>query len=750
MPKLFHLSLLLLAVLTQPAVLQAQTTVLHHEMRISLQPDQHQLIVEDTIKLPQSILQSTGGVVHFLLHQGFQPVSATPRVKIVKERNVPPFMGSRMESGTFLDENNLSEYYTVTLPPGSKTFTIQYQGEIYHSLRRQGKEYARGFSETDGIISTDGIYLSGKSFWYPWFNDDLVSFTLDVQLPEEWEIISQGERTRHVHAGGLMKVQWESPEPQEGIYLVGGRLTEYSRTEGAVQTMIFLRTPDKQLASRYLDATGRYLKMYRMLIGPYPYKKFALVENFWETGYGMPSFTLMGSKIMRLPFILYSSYPHEILHNWWGNSVYVDEEEGNWSEGLTTYLADYLIEEQQGRAVEYRRTTLQKYRDYVGDPASGLATKDFPLTEFRSRSSSVTEAVGYGKTLMFFHMLRQQLGDQGFTRALQKFYQTNRFKRASFSDLRAAFSSMTGEDLDTEFSQWINQSGAPVLQIRQAITKPDGKDYRLNAVLEQVQSGPVYKLRVPIAIYLKGQNQAYQTTVAMDQKRLELDLRVSARPLRLDVDPEFDVFRRLDPSEVPPALTLVFGSDHVLVLLPARSPEKIREGYRQLVETWRLSRTNQLEIKLDSEVTGLPSDRTVWLFGWENRFRPKVADGTVRYGVSFTDAGLQMSETRFLRNKHSVVLVAPHPENPHLALAWVATDRVSAMPGLGQKLPHYGQYSYLVFEGDEPKNIAKGQWPVVNSSMSVAVGQSDGYGDGDVAHESRVKLAPRRALIDQP
>ena len=31
--------------------------------------------------------------------------------------------------------------------------------------------------------------------------------------------------------------------------------------------------------------------MYNKLLGPYPYTKFALVENFWETGYGMPSFT---------------------------------------------------------------------------------------------------------------------------------------------------------------------------------------------------------------------------------------------------------------------------------------------------------------------------------------------------------------------------------------------------------------------------------------------------------------------------
>ena len=40
-----------------------------------------------------------------------------------------------------------------------------------------------------------------------------------------------------------------------------------------------------------------------------------------------------------------------------------------------------------------------------------------------------------------------------------------------------------------------------------------------------------------------------------------------------------------------------------------------------------------------------------------------------------------------------------------------------AVPGLLRKLPHYGKYSYLVFEGDEPVNIEKGQWPVIESPL---------------------------------
>ncbi|NIQ08653.1 MAG: M1 family metallopeptidase, partial [Gammaproteobacteria bacterium] len=86
---------------------------------------------------------------------------------------------------------------------------------------------------------------------------------------------------------------------------------------------------------------------------------------------------------------------------------------------------------------------------------------DFALTEFQSRHNAATEAVGYGKSLMMWHMLRRQVGDEQFIRSLQKFYGDNKFKRASFADIRQAFESVTGEDFELFFDQWVNRVGAP-------------------------------------------------------------------------------------------------------------------------------------------------------------------------------------------------------------------------------------------------------------------------------------------------
>ena len=87
------------------------------------------------------------------------------------------------------------------------------------------------------------------------------------------------------------------------------------------------------------------------------------------------------------------------------------------------------------------------------------------MTEFRSRHSAATEAVGYGKTLMGFHMLRRQLGDEAFKAALARFYREHRGSKAGFGDIRAQLEQVSGQDLELFFEQWVELAGAADLRL---------------------------------------------------------------------------------------------------------------------------------------------------------------------------------------------------------------------------------------------------------------------------------------------
>ncbi len=685
-----------------------------HDLRVVLRPESNRVEVLDTITLPAG-----AETARFVLHGGLAPALEGAGSLELLDRGKGP-------DGVPL------ERYEVTLGPGAPRFTLRYAGELHHPVERAGEAYGRGFDVSPGIVGADGVYLSGASRWYPAVADALVTFDLEVTLPPGWRSMSQGRRERE--EAEQPRETWRIASPQDEIFLIAGPFTEYRRSAGAVEALVLLREPDPSLAARYLEATGRYVEMYRQLIGPYPYGKFALVENFWETGYGMPSFTLLGPRVIRLPFILHTSYPHEILHNWWGNGVYVDYGSGNWSEGLTSYLADHLIKEQRGQGAAYRLAALQKYADHVRDG------KDFPLRAFRGRHGSVSEAVGYGKTMMAFHMLRRRLGDEQFREGLRRLYRTHRFRVASFDDVAASFSAAAGERLDAFFDQWIERTGAPTLRVRDAEIRRAGERHVLTATLEQLQPGAAYALRVPLAVHLDG-GAVEQHEIALDGRVERVELTLPARPIRLDVDPEFDLFRRLDRAEIPPAISQMLGAEAVLFVLPSAAPEPVREGYRSLVEAWRRGRTGRFELRDDAELEALPDDRSVWLFGWENRFRPALEASLEGHAFAAQADRVRLGDDALERGRDAVVAVARHPADPDHALAWVALDNVAAMAGLARKLPHYGKYGYLGFRGDEPTNVAKGQWPVLDSPMSVAFADDA---------PPQAPLAPREALIDPP
>lgn len=708
---------LILTLVVMPACLKAAETV-RHDLKVVLYPQEQRFTAKDTITIPEKLFPD----LQFLLHSGLQPSSPTAGVRIIRD-------AERSEAVPL-------ESFRATLPPGRNTFVLEYGGTIYHPLESYGKEQARGFKQTAGVISAEGVYLAGSSNWYPMFGKTLVTFSLQVELPPQWDAVSQGERTLHTRKKNTTLVRWESPQVQEEIYLVAAPFIEYTKPAGRVAAMVFLRKPDENLAGKYLDAAVRYLAMYADLIGPYPYKKFALVENFWETGFGMPSFTLLGSKIIRFPFILHSSYPHEILHNWWGNSVYPDYEKGNWTEGLTAYLADHLIKEIEGNAAAYRQGVLQKYADYV------LKGRDFALVQFRSRHSTASEAVGYGKALMFFHMLRQELGDAIFVQGLRDFFNKNRFRMASFDDLRKSFKRVSGQDMSLNFNQWITQPGAPALKVSRVQARPAGGGWILTALIEQVQPEDVYHLRIPVAVTMEGQGRAFQTVVVMDRQRLELQLRMPARPIRLDVDPEFDLFRRLDRDEIPAALSQALGAQKMLILLPSAANKGLLQAYRDLARSFSKSGPDTVAVKLDTEVQKLPLDRAVTLFGWNNYFLGEIVAALAGYDVTINQEAVYIGQTTIRRENHAVVLTARRPQNKNLSLTWIASDLPAAFAGLGRKLPHYHKYSYLGFKGPEPVNVAKGQWPVLDSPMTIFLPRSD----GTIAKVERGKLAPRAPL----
>ncbi|MBT8148013.1 MAG: M20/M25/M40 family metallo-hydrolase [Gammaproteobacteria bacterium] len=679
------------ALLVLPLYVSAQSNeTIHHSLTVTLDPASNYLSVTDTISLPESL---SGSDFSFLLNDNLTITDSSATVSLQGSSDSSTAIGI---NSTGADTASSNRYGFSLRSPRNRQLELSYEGRIFQATQQSSAQYSQSFSETSGIINEQGVYLNGASLWVPNFEQGLVSFDLTVEFmpgAESWSAVSQGA------ANGDNR--WVETSPMEEIYLIAADFTRYAVESDRVDMLVYLRQPDPNLAAKYLDATQRYLALYEPLLGAYPFDKFALIENFWETGYGMPSFTLLGSQIIRFPFIIDSSYPHEILHNWWGNGVYPDYDSGNWSEGLTTYLADHLFQEMNGLGHEYRKNNLIRYRNYVA------AETDFALNQFTSRSSAATQAVGYGKTLMLWHMLRQQVGDELFIEGLRRLYEDYKFQQIGFSEIAQLFTEVVGRDLQPFFDQWVNRVGAPGLEL--SVEQVGNNQARIKYT--QMQSDAAYELTVPVALYYAGETEPRIHNIELSQKSQE-EIADDFEALQaVVVDPYFDLFRQLDREEIPPTIGQLFGASQISFIVPQQN----REHWVRMAESFAAG--VEAQIIMAEDIEQLPADRSVWILGRDNPFSSVVADSVAVYDTQFTENGLSLTGSPVEFTNRSSVLTGRHPSDAELAIGWIHVDDMIAMPGMIEKLPHYGKYSFLSFVGDEPTNDVKGNWTSPASPM---------------------------------
>ncbi|MEE4608683.1 MAG: M1 family aminopeptidase, partial [Desulfobacteraceae bacterium] len=410
-----------------------------------------------------------------------------------------------------------------------------------------------------GTISAAGVFLLDGAGWYPDLADSRPTFALEVKAPAGILAVTAGRNLGHQTTDGASISRWHIDHPVRGLALSAAAYQVAERRLGETVVATYFRQGNLDLSPAYLEAAAGYLEFYQERFGPYPFPKFAVVENFFPTGYGFASYTLIGESVLRLPFIIATSLGHEIAHCWWGNGVWVDFTGGNWSEGLTTYVAEYLYQERISAAAarQAREQMLRHYTTLVPPE------NDFPLSRFVGRRDPVTKAVGYDKGAMVFHMLRREVGDDHFWSALRDLFASHCFRPASWEDIRQAMERRAGRPLEWFFDQWVRQPGAPRLGLESVGGRPENGAWQVKGRLRQQPS----HFRATWDLVLETAAGAVEQPLELDGAVADFQITASRKPTTLLVDPEAHALRRLAPNEIPPAVNAIKASPAVTVVL---------------------------------------------------------------------------------------------------------------------------------------------------------------------------------------
>jgi hypothetical protein len=554
---------------------------------------------------------------------------------------------------------------------------LQYSGVIFEPITD---------NSTSGLISPEGAILFGAAYWLPDFSEKATYEIIKSDLPKNWKIVSP-----------LNQLSL----PQQDIYLVAGDFQEYAldNNPSGIPLKVYLRHPEPQLAQTFLSLLPDYLDHYQKTLGTFPYQSFAVIENFWETGFGMPAFTLLGPNVIRLPYILNSSLPHELLHNWWGNSVYVDYNRGNWCEGLTTYLADHWQQETLRADRDYRRQSLMNFQDYA------KSANDFPLRQFKERFNFGSQAVGYGKGMMFFHMLKKQLGTPLFEQGLRRLYWNHRGQSISYEEIETTFEAISHLDLKSFFNQWLDRTGVPKLSLHQVqLSKLGAQKFKVNFEIHQT-SPQIYVLEVPVRLsFADGKVQNELVRVKSKIAKFQFVLRDT--PKSLEIDPDFDVFRELDLKEQSLSFSNVFGSDH-LWIVGTNETEKL--SYQK---SWQAALGIPITLSEDKLLLDLPKKGTILLLGDSPQYEKLMAKELHGQDFKLNPEEIILFGTSYLRREYKSALLARSLNHPELIFAWI---RGPGLETLAPRLLHYGKYGVLIFS--EKAVPLKTTWPILASPL---------------------------------
>lgn len=596
--------------------------------------------------------------------------------------------------GRALGEGHVSNgvrAWRVPAGGGKRRIEVAWQGTLARLDTSLSHRQTLGRAEP--VSGTEGTFLPESSTWYPRIGETLGEYRVALDLPAGQRGLVAGRLVKESESGGRYRATIEFPFPAEGIDLMAGPYRVQEREfRGAGARAIRLRTyfhsEIEDLAPAYLDSVADYIALYEKWIGEYPFTEFSVVSSPTPTGFGMPTLTYLGIQVLRLPFIRGTSLGHEVLHNWWGNCVYPDFARGNWSEGLTTFMADYAYKERESAAAA-REMRLSWLRDLTAVPPG----QDRPLAEFTSRTHGTSQIVGYNKAAMMFFMLRDRIGRDAFDRGVQGFYRAHRFKIAGWSDLQRAFEKASGQDLGGFFQQWLDRPGTPDIRLAEASSIPSDSGYRVQVTL--AQEPPAFQVRVPVA--LRAGKDEETRHLDLEGLRQTFTLQLPEKPREVVLDPDLAVMRRLAADEAPAILRQVMVDARTVTVLLPRAGDA-RQAARTLAE--RLQDQTPVVIAADAPLPPAP----VLVIGVEEEVNGWLASH-----------GLPPRPERLSGTGSAQGWTAKRGDGQTLAV--VSGRDAPALAAIARPLPHYGRESYVAFEGG--KVILRGTWPVQPQTISL-------------------------------
>ncbi len=383
-------------------------------------------------------------------------VRFTPRERKLEIEFDPPIAPGETSS--------FAVHYRVSKPRAGLFFvkpTAEHPEKIAHLWTQSQDQYAR--------------------YWFPCLDypHEKQPTSTTIVVPKGTFALGNGELIERRDSNGRTTFRYRQDLPHSTylMTLVAGPFVEVAQGtagQNAVPVFYYVLPGREDDGERAFGNTPKMLELFEERLGePYPYARYSqiAVSDFIFGGMENTTATTQTDRTLHdeTAHLDFSSDPlvsHELAHQWFGDLITCRDWAHAWlNEGFATFMEAVWREADLGED-EYRYDIFEGLSAYLKEDSERYR-RPIVCNVFRD-PIEIFDRHLYQKGAAVLHMLRGELGEARFWRAIQHYVRQNAQRNVETIDLVRAIEEATGRNLRGFFSQWIFHEGHPKLEVRAA------------------------------------------------------------------------------------------------------------------------------------------------------------------------------------------------------------------------------------------------------------------------------------------
>jgi len=381
-----------------------------------------------------------------------------------------------LNGGKELAFSNDGKKLTVTLDrpyQHGEEFTVAVE---YHAKPRTGLRFIKPAPEDPTRPAQAWTFGQPRyhSYWFPCHDapNDRATTEIIVTVPAHFQTVANGNLISVTDHGATKTHHWRHDIPH-AAYLISLVVSDFAVVEDSYNgkaVNYYVRPERKDDARYYMGKTPEMMRFFAEYTGvEYPYDKYAqtVVEVFTgameHTTATTHSFMLLMDERAAMDFDLVPVVAHELAHQWFGDLVTCRDWPNGWlNEGFATYFEELWNGHDVG-ADYFKQTMLDLKNGYLEE--DGYYRRPIVYHVYHNDGFELFDGHMYNKGAWVLHMLRHQLGDETFRRAVKAYLERYREREVITADLERTFEEATGRSLAQFFQQWVYQGGYPAFEV---------------------------------------------------------------------------------------------------------------------------------------------------------------------------------------------------------------------------------------------------------------------------------------------